>query len=759
MCDNLGRMISQTDPLDNVTTYAYDSRGRQYRVTQPDPDGAGGLDCPVTNYFYDAAGNLASLVDPVGNETSYAYDGLNRKIEETNELDDTRYFEYDAAGHLIEKTDRNERVTQYVFDPIGRLLEENWLDAQQQTIWTIAYVYNSAGRLQSVGDDAAEYAYTYDDAGRMLTETQTIDGLSPVIVFTYQYDAEGKRTQIAATVGGTADFVIDYEYDYLDRLTQIEQHGVQGGNAVAEKRVDFTYDGATGQYAATTRYKDLDGGSGNVVMTGTYDYDDMGRLTDLLYTDSSSTTLRSFSWTFDAASRIIGHDSDIASEDVADGDYDYDATNQLIGADYTDANRDDESYAYDENGNRVTANGDTYTTGDNNQTTSDGTYSYLFDEEGNRTAKFIDEDESGTLNTGDTDITEYSWDHRNRMTEAAHRATFSGSVDWTAEYKYDSQNRRIAALYDTDGDAVLDREERYVWNGKNVALDFVDADGGGETYSLDLARRYLWGAAVDQLLAQETVDNGGPEDILWPATDNLGSVRSLVASTGSIAATYTYDTFGTVTVLVGSLTDTRYLYTCQEYDAAISLYYYDARYYDSATGKFVSEDMIGYRGGMNLYEYVGNLPLMLTDPQGLEAADRECKWYIEREDVGPQPGRLGKIKRFLGNCCGGHWNIVSTCDGMVFSGYNRGPINPKWKKNTDNSYVQLWPNDVGSLKWGSKKKCSEATTADIVQCLRSKPPFKGDYFAGSNDCQTDTSEAAKECCLRGRDFPLIFPMS
>ena len=40
-----------------------------------------------------------------------------------------------------------------------------------------------------------------------------------MIVFTYQYDAEGKRTQIAATVGGTADFVIDYDYDYLDRLT------------------------------------------------------------------------------------------------------------------------------------------------------------------------------------------------------------------------------------------------------------------------------------------------------------------------------------------------------------------------------------------------------------------------------------------------------------------------------------------------------------------------------------------------------------
>ncbi|NLF07762.1 MAG: hypothetical protein GX594_07250 [Pirellulaceae bacterium] len=41
----------------------------------------------------------------------------------------------------------------------------------------------------------------------------------------------------------------------------------------------------------------------------------------------------------------------------------------------------------DENGNRVTANGSTYTTCDNNQLVCDGTYAYLYDLEGNCTAK------------------------------------------------------------------------------------------------------------------------------------------------------------------------------------------------------------------------------------------------------------------------------------------------------------------------------------------------------------------------------------
>ncbi len=50
--------------------------------------------------------------------------------------------------------------------------------------------------------------------------------------------------------------------------------------------------------------------------------------------------------------------------------YTYDATGQLVlhRSDYTT----DESYAYDDTGNRVTANGDSYVTGDDNQLLSDG---------------------------------------------------------------------------------------------------------------------------------------------------------------------------------------------------------------------------------------------------------------------------------------------------------------------------------------------------------------------------------------------------
>ena len=403
------------------------------------------------------------------------------------------------------------------------------------------------------------------------------------------------------------DFINTYDYDALGRLNWVKQ----AGNAVADKRVDFTYDAAS-RYSTITRYADLN--ATDEVATGTYTFDALNRLTSLVYTDSTPSTIRSFAWTYDAAGNILSHDSDIASEDVTS--YDYDETNQLTSADYTTGS--DESYTYDDNGNRVLVDGtDSYTTGTNNRLISDGYYRYDYDDNGNLIARYVDADSSQSLNTGDTDITEYTWDHRNRMTDVAHKAVFGGSVDWTAEYVYDMFNRRIGSLYDTDGDTDIDREERYVWDGKNVVLDFVDEDGDGETYSLELTTRYLWGQAVDQLLAQETVDDGGAEDVLYPITDNLGSVRSLVNYLGQITATYSYDSFGNTTVQTGAITDTRYHFTGQEYDVLTAFYYYDGRWYNPATGKFVSEDPISFFGGdANLYRYVSNNPLRYTDPMG-----------------------------------------------------------------------------------------------------------------------------------------------
>jgi hypothetical protein len=106
--------------------------------------------------------------------------------------------------------------------------------------------------------------------------------------------------------------------------------------------------------------------------------------------------------------------------------------------------------------------------------------------------------------------------------------------------------------------------ERYVYDdangvtspdGGNVVLDFVDLDGSGNE-PVALAKRYLYGNAVDQILAQEDVTESinDPERVLWPLVDNLGTVRDLADNAGTIVAHFQYDSFGQITSGDTSLT-------------------------------------------------------------------------------------------------------------------------------------------------------------------------------------------------------------
>ncbi len=145
-------------------------------------------------------------------------------------------------------------------------------------------------------------------------------------------------------------------------------------------------------------------------------------------------------------------------------------------------------------------------------------------------------------------------------------------------------------------------------------------DGNG-----DLSNRYLYGPAVDQILADEQLDSlTTPGDVLWPLTDNLGTVRDLAAyddSTGdtTVVNHRTYTAFGQILSETDPTIHHRFAYTGRHWDDDAGLYHYRARWYDPALGRFLSEDPIGFEAGdANLQRYVGNGPTTKTDPSGLE---------------------------------------------------------------------------------------------------------------------------------------------
>ncbi|MEJ5342271.1 MAG: RHS repeat-associated core domain-containing protein [Thermogutta sp.] len=293
---------------------------------------------------------------------------------------------------------------------------------------------------------------------------------------------------------------------------------------------------------------------------------------------------------------------------------------QLTAADYD--YQSDESYQYDANGNRVTANGSTYTTGTNNRLLSDGTYRYLYDAEGNRTHRFIDANANGQLDAGDTDITQYTWDHRNRLTKVSHRPSYGAAVDWVVRYWYDFQNRMVRKLADLNGDGDYEQKQNLAYDGNQVVMDFRWT-GSGLVQTGDLEWRYLWGPAVDQILAEENVDNGADETVQWTLTDHLNTVRDIAKyDSGSDMTTVVnhliYDAFGKVTSESNPTIDSLFLFTGRPFDTDTELQNNLNRWYDARVGRWMSEDPIGFVGGDgNLYRYVENTAHTEKDPNGL----------------------------------------------------------------------------------------------------------------------------------------------
>ncbi|MEN1678275.1 MAG: putative Ig domain-containing protein [Planctomycetota bacterium] len=610
--DSLSRLATTTDADGQVTTFGYDIAGNLARVTDPlgftthneydgrnrliettDPEGG------VTQFAYDTDNNLVGVLDPVGNETRFRYDARDRLVQETDPLGATTSYAYDAADNLIRKTDRNGRVTEFAYDDVDRLTAETWLDDDGVTaLNTVTYAYDKASNLLSVVDAFSALAFTYDNRDRVDTVDNSGTPNTPSVVLDYGYDGVGNVTSVTDTIEGAAGATTSYAYDALNRTTSIQQ----SGSGVADKLVDFVYN-ELGQFDEIARYSDL--GRNNLVAISGYEYDELNRLTDLDHTNAADEVLAFYDFEYDPSSRI----TKITDIDGAT-DYAYDDRSQLTGAerDAGDA-RGDESYAYDENGNRTSSHlhGAGYVTGDGNRLLSDGTYDYEYDAEGNTTRRT-------EIATGDYRV--FEWDHRNRLVRVT---DFSSGdiITQEVEFAYDALERRISAGVDSNGAAEGgDKVTFFVYERDNVLLDFVDADGGGSLQTVALSKRYLHGPMTDQVVSQEA------EAVEWLLVDQLGTTRDLLGNDGTLLDHYRYDSYGGNVQATTDGATTRYLFTGRELDLSTGLYFFRRRYFDPSIGAFLSEDPLGiHAGDANLLRYVFNHPIGLTDPSGLQA---EC---------------------------------------------------------------------------------------------------------------------------------------
>ena len=284
-----------------------------------------------------------------------------------------RTFQYDAADRLVSQTDRNGRTTDFTYDALGRLTGEQWIDGGS-TVRTLSYQYDAADQLTSASDPAATLDFTYDALGRNTLTDLDYAGLAVDVQLAEAYDRLGRRTGLTAWVDGTADLTNGYVYDSRDRLSRITQGPTAGGTPVAEKRVEFGYQADDpSQLAAIHRFADLAGTQ--LVASTNYSDDPLDRLTSITHTDAAAVTLAGTGYSYDAAGRMT--EMTVTGSPGETVQYSYDTTDQLTAADRA-GTLDDESYTYDAGGNRT---GTGVTTGSDNRTTSDGTFSYTYDAE------------------------------------------------------------------------------------------------------------------------------------------------------------------------------------------------------------------------------------------------------------------------------------------------------------------------------------------------------------------------------------------
>lgn len=177
-------------------------------------------------------------------------------------------------------------------------------------------------------------------------------------------------------------------------------------------------------------------------------------------------------------------------------------------------------------------------------------------------------------------------------------------------YAYDYLGRRISRTIYGSPDVTI----RYAYDGDRIIAEY---DGNDV-----LLRKFIYGPGIDEpICLLEVADNNA---VYYYHFDGLGSVVALSDVNSVLVERYTYDVFGRPAIRDANGTEIAegafanpYLFTGRAYDAETGLYYYRARYYDYATGRFLQPDRIGYGDGLNLYAYVGNNPVMFGDAYGL----------------------------------------------------------------------------------------------------------------------------------------------
>jgi RHS repeat-associated protein len=638
--DNNRRLTNIADPamqsgVSVLTTYTYDKDGLLIQAER----GAGVQPHNVTAYLYDAVGNRIRQTTINGGfsgsnimaVSQTSYDGADRPVCSVVRMNANNLGNppADACAQDVLTSAGPDRISRNTYDAAGQLVKvekgvnANGPPGSNDSVTFAQYTYTPNGKRQTLADAAGNTStYAYDGFDRLsqLTYPSATRGTptsDPANYEAFTYDANGNRLSFRRRNGQT----ITYAYDALDRLqvktlpagspqptvtytyNLLNQMISASFPAGPPHWVYFSYDIAgrkvfENQVAGAVSYSRDEAGNmtalwwpdgspssfgydadNNMISAGSYatfSYDNIGRLSGI---SGWNGTITNFYW--DNANRMVAQRHYFpASGQPNDNNYtSYNPASQAVSFQRADP--------YVWKGQPSVATNDAY----------DGL---------NRSSRLLAlgagaYHANGNLVNDGTNT--YSYDAENHMIGVT-----SGPV--TSTETYDPLGRLYAHQTSSGGTVY------FLYDGDRIIGEYSSP---GNPYNP--LRQYVYGPGTDAPIAW--IEGGSTT--YWLHPDREGSIVAWSDSSGvavnpgaNINRMATYGPWGEPS----TWNMPRFGYTGQAVLPEIQLYYYKARLYSPALGRFLQTDPVGYDAGdTNLYAYVGDDPVDKTDPSGLQSFD------------------------------------------------------------------------------------------------------------------------------------------
>jgi RHS repeat-associated protein len=669
--DGFGRVIETDEPdatwaLTVYTCYQYDLNDNPIGVVS-----AGGAQSTCTLngvtfsrcYSYDLLSRITSAKAPESGTTSYSYTASGGGLCSGN------------PSAVCQRTDARGITTTYCYDALNRLTGKKFSSVScplsspdiayyyDQTTYNGLSIANGKGRRTGMSDSSGQTAWSFDSVGKVLAETQTINGQTKTINYTYNLDGSIHTIQYPGLR------TITYTEGNAQRMTAVVDSTNQINYATAPPWGSPMY-APTGA-PANVIHGYVSGGFAGI--TESYTYNNRLQVASIRVTSTAATPLDlsfgyleqfcGFGCNYYNSGIVVTQTNNAASGRTQN--YTYDPLTRLLTAQ-----------------SAATSGGDcwgqSFGNGGPPSTMAADALANLFYTSSINCSSPAPQYTMNTSNNNQFTGTGISYDAAGNMT-----------ADTAFTYTYDAENRIVTATGMSGGPYC------YTYDGNGLRVKKAHASGGSCTGTVSVDMLYWHDFAGNEIAHTDgtgsMTNSGYVESIFFagrriavsnPPTgalhylfvDHLGSTRVMTDATGTADYEVDYLPYGTENTPAGftNTSGTRYQFTGYERDAETAYGtssgndYAFARYYNSRLGRFMTPDPAGLLvadasdpQSWNQYAYVEDDSDNLTDPLGLDPSN--CGMYIPPDPENGNPG--GQILCGTNDCqppfiCGGGnpWN-------------------------------------------------------------------------------------------------------